>query len=347
MPRRRTRGPFTDDARLAPVTRYAVITGASSGIGRAVAIQLASRGWGTFLVARRTPILEELAASLRPTAPSIAVTADLSDAAQIQDAVGEVLRHPVQVSLLINNAGFGHYRTCLSHGLSEHRRLMDVNYFAPLQLITSFLPHMLQNRGGHIINILSMSAKMAPWGHSGYAASKAALRALGESLEAEYSPRGVRVSGVFPGLVDTPYFDGHEKASLRRRMQPRMISAEACARTICRVVDRPRLSTCTPRHYRLLDLIAAFSPSAAHALVTRHSREPARTPNPFPIGTPGPSSVIRAPSKQTRTNSPPRPPAHGALTPRVPMNRVPGAEPSTSNPATAGPRASSRAAGPE
>ncbi len=257
-----------------PIRRYALVTGASSGIGRAVAIELADRGWGTFLLARRTALLEDLAASLRPKAPSFVITADLADPDETESAVHAILGHGLRLSLVINNAGFGLYRPFLGHSHVEHQRLMQVNYFAPLRLIASFLPHMLERGGGHFINILSMSAKLGPWGHTGYAASKAALRALGESLEAEYAPRGVNFSGVFPGLVATPYFESAEKSSLRRRMSSRMISAESCAQGVCRVVDHPRVSTCMPRHYRLLDFISAAAPGFAHRLVTLHSRDP-------------------------------------------------------------------------
>lgn len=267
-------GPHPPRLAREPTRGFAIITGASSGIGRALAIQLAARGWGTFLLARRAALLEELASSLRPKAPSFVVTADLADPDQTQSAIDEILGYDIRLSLLINNAGFGLYRPLLAHNPAEQRRLMEVNYFAPSRLIASFLPHMLAYGDGHIINILSMSAKMGPWGHSGYAASKAALRALGESLEAEYGPRGVHTSGVFPGLVATPYFEGAEKSSLRRRMSARMISAESCARSICRVIDRPRVSTCIPRHYRLLDFITAAAPGFAHRLVARHSRDP-------------------------------------------------------------------------
>lgn len=254
--------------------RYALVTGASSGIGLAVARELARRGWGTFLLARRGHLLDALAQELSPLAPSVPVVADLAEEGAAEDAASRILSTHGAIDALVNNAGYGLYEPFLSHEPADHRRLMQVNYFAPLSLIRAFLPSMLTLGHGGVVNVASMSAKMGPWGHSGYSASKAALRALTETLDAEFGPKGVRFSCLFPGIVDTPYFERGGLRTLFTLMRKRAIPAPRCARAICNAIERPRIWICVPWHYRLLDAMAAVSPTAAHRVVATSSRSP-------------------------------------------------------------------------
>lgn len=251
---------------------FAVVTGASSGIGLAVAQELARRGWGTFLLARRMHLLTAAARELSQTAPSIPIGVDLADPGAAEAVAAEILDTHGPVDALVNNAGFGLYRPFLEHAPADHARLMQVNYFSSLSLIRSFLPSMIAQGHGTVVNVSSSSAKMGPWGHAGYAASKAAMRALTECLHAEHAPRGVRFSCVFPGIVDTPYFEKAGWEALYAKMRSHAISAERCARGICNVIQRPRVWASIPGHYRLLDAIAAFSPRLAHAIVARSSQ---------------------------------------------------------------------------
>lgn len=252
--------------------RFAVVTGASSGIGLATARELARRGWGTFLLARRKHALDALAEELANEAPSVALPVDLARPEAVKEVAEHILATHGPVDALVNNAGFGLYEPFLAHSLDDHRRLMQVNYFAPLSLTLALLPSMVHQGRGAVINIASMSAKMGPWGHSGYAASKSALRALTETLEAEFGPQGVHASCIFPGIVDTPYFDKGGLRTLFIKMRKRAISPERCAKAVCDALLRPRVWVCVPRHYRLLDLISACSHGLAHAVVARSSR---------------------------------------------------------------------------
>lgn len=257
---------------LQPVTRFAVVTGASSGIGEAVARELARRGWGTFLLARRLERLETLAKELRATAPSTPLFVDLADPGAAQAVASRILSMHGPVDALVNNAGFGIYEPFLDHSVNDHRRLMQVNYHSPLSLMRAFLPSMRDRGSGTVVNVSSMSAKMGPWGHSGYAASKAALRALTETLDAEFSPHGVRLSCLFPGIVDTPYFREPRMQQLFEKVKHRAIPAERCARAVCDLVDAPRIWRCEPGFYRMLDALCALNARLAHALVARGSR---------------------------------------------------------------------------
>jgi short-subunit dehydrogenase len=255
-----------------PAATLAVITGASSGIGQATACALAARGYRTLLIARRLDRLRPLAERLGMHAASLAVQLDLSEPRHIEGTLGPILAEHGPVALLINNAGFGLYRPFLDHAPAEHHRLMQVNYFSAVTLTRMVLPGMLRRHDGHVINIASISAKVGPWGHSGYAASKAALVTLTQTLAAEYAHEGVRFSYVNPGIVDTEYFRKSSFAPLAKQLSHRAISPELVAKKIVGLLDRPRLELCIPAHYRLLDWIRALSPALAHHLVARHSR---------------------------------------------------------------------------
>lgn len=248
----------------------ALVTGASSGIGHRIASRLAARGFRTLLVARRMDRLERLAAELSATAPSLAVELDLAHAEGVEPAIARLVAEHGAVDVLVNNAGYGMYERFLDHATEDHRRLMEVNYFASVATLRAVLPGMLARGSGHVINIASMSTKMGPWGHAGYAAAKAALVSLTQTLAAEHQGDGIRFSYVNPGIVDTEYFDN--LGSLGEVTRRWRISPDVVADRIVGLLDAPRLELCIPRHYRALDLLKALAPGLAHRIVSRQSR---------------------------------------------------------------------------
>jgi short-subunit dehydrogenase len=152
---------------------------------------------------------------------------------------------------------------------------MRVNFVACVELTRLLLPGMLalaaEGRVAHVINICSASARVGPWGHAGYAASKGALRAFTESLAAESRPRDVGVTIVYPGIVDTPYFRTPGMAPLWPKVSRRAIRAERVAEAAVRALGTRRLTVYIPRHYRVIDHIAAITPRLALHLVRRGS----------------------------------------------------------------------------
>jgi short-subunit dehydrogenase len=258
--------------------RSAVVTGASSGIGRAIATSLARRGYATVLIARRAELLNELAAQLRVHAPSTALPLDLDDTRSIGAALVPVIETQGPFNVLINNAGFGVYRPFPDQGEAEFASLMRVNFVAPVELTRLLLPGMLshaaEGRIGHVLNICSAAARIGPWGHTGYAASKGALRSFTESLAAEYHSRGVGVTIVYPGIVDTPYFRTPGMAPLWPKVARRAITAERVAAAAVSAIGTRRLTVYIPRLFRVIDLIAAMSPGLALHIVRRGSTPP-------------------------------------------------------------------------
>lgn len=255
-----------------PTRRKALITGASSGIGYELAKLIAARGYETVLVARRKEKLDALAAELSEHAPSFVVTADLATEATTAAVITQIKAEHPQIDLLLNNAGFGKLAPFLEHTDEDHRRLMQIHYFASASLINALLPGMLERQRGHIINVASIAAKMGPWGHSTYAAAKAALVSLTQSLAAEYPNRGVHFSYVNPGIVVTEFFDGDGYDAMSKSVRKHGIKVETVAAKINKLIDKPKLELTIPGHYRMLDWIKAISPSWAHRIVAKNSR---------------------------------------------------------------------------
>lgn len=248
-------------------SKLAIITGASSGIGRDVAHMLAARGYATLLIARRAAELESLARELSRHAPSTALPLDLANCEEIEPALQRALAGGPAPAVLVNAAGYGIYRSFLDHSHFDMTRLMRVNFDAAACAIRAVLPGMVEARAGHIINVSSMSARIGPWGHAGYAAAKSAMRSLTETLAAEYRPQGVRFTVIYPGIVRTPYFEMPTMAPLWERVRQRAVPSEKVARAIVDAIGRDRLYIYIPRHYRAIDLIAAIAPRFAHRLV--------------------------------------------------------------------------------
>jgi len=255
----------------------AIVTGASSGIGSAIARGLAARGCHVVLVARRRDALQRVVDSFPQGTRSTIVCADLTNVEDAASQLAPVLDRLGPACVLINGAGQGLYRPFMSTTPQHHQRLMNLHYHAPSELIRLVLPGMLEAQRGTVINIASISTKIGPWGHGPYAASKAAMVSLTQTLAAEYGARGIDFCYVNPGIVQTDFFDDQAMAELWQRVRHHAISPQRVARAVVALLDRPRLETCVPWHYRALNWIEALSPTLAAWLVARNSR-----PTPLP-----------------------------------------------------------------
>ena len=258
------------------MTTTALVTGASSGIGAAVAERLAARGYRTLLVGRNQERLEAVAELCRSHADSVPLSIDLAELDAIEPAVAAAGGDNNRVEVLVNAAGQGVYRPFLEQSIEDHERLMRVNYGAAERMIRLALPSMLEHGRGWVINIASMAAKIGPWGHGGYAAAKSALVSLTQTLAAEHHDTGVRFSYVNPGIVETRFFSRPDTEAFWPAVRRRAVPVDRAADRIVGLLDRYRLELCIPKHYRLIDAIAAVSPGLAAAMVRRQSG-PSRT----------------------------------------------------------------------
>ncbi|HEX7009271.1 MAG TPA: SDR family NAD(P)-dependent oxidoreductase, partial [Phycisphaeraceae bacterium] len=248
-----------------------IVTGASGGIGSCVAQKLAQRGYRIVLIARNRDRLAALARQIHPR-PCLAIPLDLTKPERIAPSLRGLLAEYGPVEVLVNNAGASIYSRFLDQTPQEHERLMRVNYLAAAEMIRLVLPAMLQRQRGHIINVASVAARVGPWGHAGYAAAKAALISLTQTLAAEHADEGVHFSYVNPGIVDTPYFRLPDKAPLWRKVRRYAITPQRVSDRIVSLLDRPRLELYVPRHFRLIDWLWLIHPRLAHQVVARQSR---------------------------------------------------------------------------
>jgi short-subunit dehydrogenase len=185
----------------------ALVTGASSGIGAAIARELASRGHGVTLVARREDRLRELAAELSAQHDVRAETigSDLSDASVRGRLVGEIDRLGLDVEVLVNNAGFGAYGEFARIARAPQIEMVRVNVEAVVDLAARFLPTMVERGRGALINVASTAAFQPLPGAATYAATKAFVLSHGDALHQELKGSGVTVTTVCPGPVRTEF----------------------------------------------------------------------------------------------------------------------------------------------
>jgi NAD(P)-dependent dehydrogenase (short-subunit alcohol dehydrogenase family) len=184
-----------------------VITGASSGIGRAAAFKIARAGGIPILVARSLDKLDETKAEIEADGGTAYVySADLSDMDSIDDLVGRMLNDHVAIDMLVNNAGRS-IRRSLALSLDrfhDFERTMQLNYFGAIKLIMGLLPHMQQRGSGHVVNVSSIGAQTNPPRFSAYVASKAALDAFTRVVSSEVIGNGITFTTIHMPLVRTP-----------------------------------------------------------------------------------------------------------------------------------------------
>ncbi|MHB8467113.1 MAG: SDR family NAD(P)-dependent oxidoreductase [Acidimicrobiales bacterium] len=184
--------------------KRALVTGASVGIGAAIARELAAGGCEVGLCARRADLLEGVRASCGVAARAWVV--DLSDLDGVAAFAARVAEEMGGVDLLVNNAGMPKRRHVTAMTVTEVDAVMALNYLSPVRLILALLPGMLARGDGRIVNISSVAARFGPPRESAYAASKAALSAFSESLAVELDGTGVGIHVVNPGIIDTDLF---------------------------------------------------------------------------------------------------------------------------------------------
>jgi short-subunit dehydrogenase len=180
----------------------ALVTGASSGIGRETAVMLAEKGFQVIVAARRTDRLNELAARLEGITP---MAVDLSDTRDTERFCGHVSGLSEPVSVLINNAGYSLRGVLEDVPIEAAKRMFQVNVFSLMQVTQACLPGMRRRRGGTVVNVSSMAGKFAFPGSSAYAATKHAVEAITDALRLEVRPFGIRVVAIRPGFIATEF----------------------------------------------------------------------------------------------------------------------------------------------
>ena len=196
--------------------QHAIITGGSSGIGKATAKLLASQGCHISIIARNPRKLEAAKAEIGAARANlhqrvVAISADVSDRLQVEAAIHEAIAQIAPPDLLIASAGIAHPGYFQELPIEVFERTMAINYFGSLYSIRAALPAMEKRQRGHIVLISSGAGLIGICGYTAYSPTKFALRGLAESLRGELKPLGIRVSVVYPPDTDTPQLEEENK----------------------------------------------------------------------------------------------------------------------------------------
>ncbi len=227
--------------------KIAWITGASSGIGQALAEELFGQGATVILSARNIAKLEALKSRFDQTDKdrSFVVPCDVTKPIDIQSAAEKIKTLVSRIDILINNAGVSQRSTVLETKMEVYRELMEVNFFGAVEVTKSILPWMVSGGGGHIVVISSMAGKYGFRMRSGYSAAKHALQGFFETLRAEMHDKNIRVTLICPGRVKTDVSvnsltgDGQKHGKMDIG-QEHGVPVDQCARIIIRAIKRNR-----------------------------------------------------------------------------------------------------------
>ena len=248
--------------RLDLKNRVAVITGASSGIGRAAARALAREGVRVVLGARRADRLEEAVEAIRRAGGEArALQTDVTRHEEVDRLVGEAMTAFGRLDLLVNNAGLGYFGRLESMPVETARHLFEVNVMGTLYGVQAAVPIMRAQRSGHIIMVSSVVGKRAAPGSGMYSATKFAQSALAESLRLELRKAGIRVSVIYPVSTLTEFFEvAASHSPLRVDPAGPVYSAEQVAEVIVRCARRPRPEVMVYPPARLMVVLNAVAP---------------------------------------------------------------------------------------
>jgi NADP-dependent 3-hydroxy acid dehydrogenase YdfG len=236
--------------------KVAIVTGASSGIGRATALALAGEGARVALAARHAAALQEAAQEIQTLGrEALVVPTDVTHQDQVERLVAETLARWDRVDVLVANAGA--YVRCpvATLTVAEVEHSLAVNFYGALYAVLAVLPYMLHQKSGHLVLVTTMDAKKGIPPDAPYVAAKFALAGFGEVLRQELHGSGVHATIVFPGRVDTPMI-----ATLQVPWISRKIPPEAVARAIVRAIHRHHPEVILPLQARALVYLNTFSP---------------------------------------------------------------------------------------
>ncbi|MFF8728268.1 SDR family oxidoreductase [Streptomyces sp. NPDC015171] len=238
--------------------RTAVVTGAASGIGEAVALHLAAEGARVALLARRTDRLDALAEKIAAGGGrALAVAADVTDDASVQAARDRIHQAFGPVDLVVNNAGVMLPNPVEEGRLDEWQRMLDTNVAGVLRVVRAFSADLLAAAaGGHtadLVNISSIGAHIPFPNYAVYGATKAAVTYLSQSLRGEFGPRDVRVTNIEPGLTETELKSHIDSAELTGQLDGML--AEVGALSAAEVADVVAYVTSRARHVNLRQIM--------------------------------------------------------------------------------------------
>jgi short-subunit dehydrogenase len=241
------------------INKVVLITGASSGIGEALAVEFGRRGASVGLLARRAEVLREVAGKVEAAGGrAFAVAVDVRDAGEVRAAALKVCERFGRVDVLVANAGIGELTLAREFDIEVVTQVLSVNVLGAMNSVAAVLPEMLARGSGQIVGISSLAAFRGFPGSGAYCASKAALSTFFESLRAELRPRNIYVTTIHPGFIDTPMTRG------RNRKMPFLVEVERAARQMLRAIETRRRTYAFPWQLATIARISRWLPDALY-----------------------------------------------------------------------------------
>jgi short-subunit dehydrogenase len=248
----------------------ALVTGASSGIGKLLALRLASQGARVALVARRVSELEAVADAIHGSGgEAMVLPCDVADRAAVFDAAEHAVRGLGSIDLLVNNAGYGHHRPFLTWDIDDMERLLQVNLFGTIYWTKALLPHMVERRRGWLVFMASVAGKIGVPDESAYAASKFAMVGLAEALSIELEDDGVHVLTVCPGTIRTDFFDQEALERMPPVARRSMVSPDRLVDAIIKALAAGKRELTYPRPIAAAYITKALAPGFMRRNVKR------------------------------------------------------------------------------
>jgi len=238
--------------------KVALITGASSGIGRAVAVELGRGGASVALLARRAEELVKVAEEVeREGGRALTLPADVRVAPDVAAAVARVEELWGRVDVLVANAGFATVKAASELRAGEVSDMIAVNFIGASNCVSAVLPGMVRRGAGHLVAISSLASFRGLPKSAAYSASKAAMSTFFESLRVDLKKSGIKVTTIHPGFIRTPLTDG-------RKSLPFLVEVDVAARKIVRAIEQGRRTYAFPWQLAGLVRLARLMPNALY-----------------------------------------------------------------------------------
>ena len=249
--------------------RVILITGASDGIGKRLALDLAARGAVIIGCGRSAERLKAVLAELQRISPrSIMIRCDVGSREEVRAMVAKALAAYDAIDILINNAGIGMRQPFAQMSVDTIEEIMRTNYFGAVYCTHEVLPSMIARGRGHVVNISSVAGHIGTLNMAAYCASKFAINGFSESLYHELKPLGIDVSLVCPGPVRTSFNRTFAQTSPKSPTSL-VISAESVSQTVIRAIEKKRFEVTTPPSVALICALKRFMPGLFRAISYR------------------------------------------------------------------------------
>ncbi|MCA1632647.1 MAG: SDR family NAD(P)-dependent oxidoreductase [Acidobacteria bacterium] len=246
--------------------KVVLITGASSGIGRALALALGRRGSRVGLLARRAEVLIELAGEVeRAGGKALALAADVRDAGEMKKAAERVREQWGHVDVLVANAGMSTTTAGADLDAAEAGDVISINVIGVVNSVAAVLPSMIERGGGHLVAISSLAAYRGLPKSGAYSASKAAVSTLFESLRVDLRKRGIAVTVIHPGFIRTPMTAG------RKKRLPFLLEVDDAACRILRAIERRARTYAFPWQLAAVVRLLKHVPNALYDRIASNS----------------------------------------------------------------------------